>query len=127
MADGNDQVVFENIGEDQGQIRMIEEAAESRVDIVAVLKDVFLGVGQVGMPEASEVTSKGVLIKDRGVFIGVRCIWFRNGQVGRTSQIGAIGAIHADTAFPFPHCPLKWSKHQARKKREKESRKMDVK
>ena len=52
------------------------EAAEGHADITAVLEDVFLWVSQAGTPEAPKVKGKGILIKDRGAFIGVGCTRF---------------------------------------------------
>jgi hypothetical protein len=85
---------------------MIEDAPESGLNIITVLKDVFGGIGDSSTPEPAQMASKGMLIEYRWAFISIVSARFGNRCVGGSSYIRTVRAVDADSTFSFSYGPL---------------------
>ena len=75
------QVEEEHRGEGHRNVWVVEDTPEGRSDVVPILQDVFVRVGDPEVPDAGEVAHKRGAVVDRRVLVQVGSTWSWDGGV----------------------------------------------
>jgi hypothetical protein len=102
LANGNDEVLAQDVCECRREIRVIKNATKGCVDIIAVAKNVFVGTSKSHAPEGREEPRPGGTIEDGRTCVRIGDRGLFNRRVDRSRLVRAgVGTVNADATLPF--------------------------